>query len=71
MHFSDPEGRFIIADVETEDRIMTLVSVYAPNEDNPTYFKHLTEKLCSFECDFIVFGGDFNLNKCKEDPRSY
>ena len=58
---TDPEGRFIIADIETEDRVMTLVNVYAPNEDNPTFFKHVSEKLSSFECDFIVFGGDFNL----------
>ena len=53
--FTDPEGRFIIADIETEDRVMMLVNVYAPNEDNPTFFKHVSEKLSSFECDFIVF----------------
>ena len=56
--FTDPKGRFIIADIETEDRVMKLVNVYAPNEDNLTFFKHISEKLSSFECDF---GGDFNL----------
>jgi len=29
--------------------------------DNPTYFKNVNEKLSSFECDFMVFVGDFNL----------
>ena len=38
-HSSDPEGRFIIADIDTGDKIMTLVNVYAPNEDNPAFFR--------------------------------
>ena len=37
-HSSDPEGRFIIADIDTGDKIMTLVNVYAPNEDRPAFF---------------------------------
>ena len=37
------------------------MDVYAPNKDNPTCFKNVSEKLSSFECDFMVFGGDFNL----------
>ena len=37
-HSSDPEGRFIIADIDTGDKIMTLVNVYAPNEDSPAFF---------------------------------
>ena len=60
-HSSDPEGRFIIADIDTGDKIMTLVNVYAPNEDNPAFFRNVREKLCSFECVFVIFGGDFNL----------
>ena len=60
-HFADPEGRFIITDIDTGDKIMTLVNVYAPNEDNPAFFRNVREKLCSFECVFVIFGGDFNL----------
>ena len=40
---------------------MTLVNAYAPNEDNPAFFRNVRDKLCSFECDFVIFGGDFNL----------
>ena len=60
-HFADPEGRFIITDIDTGDKIMTLVNVYAPNEDNPAFFRNVREKLCSFECVVVIFGGDFNL----------
>ena len=59
-HFADPGERFIIADIDTGDKIMKLVNVYAPNEDNPASFRNVRDKLCSFECDFVVFGGDFN-----------
>ena len=60
-YFAAPEGRFIIADIVTGDETMTLVNVYAPNEDNPAFFRNVREKQCSFECDFIALGGDFNL----------
>ena len=32
---SDPEGRFVIADVKTEGKILTLADIYAPNDENP------------------------------------
>ena len=60
-HFADPEGRFIITDIDTGNKIMTLVNVYAPNEDNPAFFRNVRDKLCSFECDFIIFWGDFEF----------
>ena len=57
----DPEGRFIIADIEIQDKTLTLVNIYAPNKNEPTFFQNVCEKLSSFDCDFIIFGGDFNL----------
>ena len=59
--FSDPNGRFIIVDVKMENRIITLVNIYAPNNDNPAFFKNVLNHLLSFHCDDIVWGGDFNL----------
>ena len=60
-HFADQEGRFIITDIVTGDKIMTLVNAYASNKDNQAFLRNVHDKLCSFECDFVVFGGDFNL----------
>ena len=59
--FADPNGRFIIVDVKMVNRIMTLVNICAPNDDNPAFFKNLLSHLLSFNCDDIVLGGDFNL----------
>ena len=58
---SDPEGRFVIADVKTEGKILTLANIYVPNEDNPTFFKNVLNQLISFDCGEIVLGGDYNL----------
>ena len=37
--FCDPEGRFIICDIKIEQFCITLTSIYAPNNDNPGFFK--------------------------------
>ena len=57
--YTDPEGRSINADVETEEKILTLVNIYAPNRDDPIFFRGVSEKMLPFEWDLIVFGGVF------------
>ena len=59
--YSDQEGRFNIIDMKTDNKILTLVNIYAPNNDNPTFFQNLLDHLLSFECEEIIMGGDFNL----------
>ena len=58
---SDPDGRYIFCDFKAEDKIWTLLNVYAPNQDEPTFFEQIQDLLASFECEQIIFGGDFNL----------
>ena len=41
--YCDPEGRFIISDSNTIDKIKTLANVYAPNKDEPHFFQKVTE----------------------------
>ena len=40
---------------------MTLANIYAPNDDNPTFFKNVLNQLISFDCGEIVLGGDYDL----------
>ena len=40
---------------------MTLVNIYAPNNDNPAFFQNLLCHILSFECEEVIVGGDFNL----------
>ena len=58
--FTDKEGRFVIIDLEIDDKIITLVNIYAPNTDSPEFFDSILIQLESFECQSFIFGGDFN-----------
>ena len=59
--FLDPSGRFIICDIKTDEKLFTLANIYAPNEDNPVFFKQVFNHLHDFVCEEIILGGDFNL----------
>ena len=47
--------------MKMDNKILTLVNIYAPNNDNPTFFQNLRDHLLCFECEEIIMGGDFNL----------
>ena len=59
--FSYPEGRFVMVDIRLESRILTLVNIYALNEDKPTFFQNVVNQLLCFDCSKIILGEDFNL----------
>ena len=46
--------------MKIDNKIVTLVNIYAPNNDNPTFFQNLLDQILSFECE-VIMGGDFNL----------
>ena len=59
--FCDPNGRFIICDIETEQKCVTLATLYASNVDDPRFFELFFDNLYDFDCDEIIIGGDFDL----------
>ena len=59
--YLDTNGRFIICDIETEGKCITLATLYAPNEDEPSFFQDFFYHLSDFRCDDLIIGGDFNL----------
>ena len=60
--WSDDEGRCIICDITVNDRRIVLCNIYAPNNDQPSFFEKVFDIL---EGDFPegerIIGGDFNL----------
>ena len=50
-----------MVDIKLESKILTLVNIYAPNEDKPTFFQNVLNQLLCFDCSEIVLGADFNL----------
>ena len=68
--FADPSGRYIVYDIKTDEKLFTLANIYAPNEDDPTFFKQVFDHLHDFACKEIILGGDFNLVlDVKEDKK--
>ena len=59
--YCDPEGCFIICDKTTKGKQLTLVNLYAPNDDDPNFFTSVSEHLADFQCDEVIIGGDYNL----------
>ena len=60
-NYIDPAGRYIVCDLTSNRKLVTLVNVYAPNNGDPNFFKILAEHIEDFQKDEIVIGGDFNL----------
>ena len=59
---TDTEGRFIIMCLTINDRKITLMNVYGPNQDDPVFFELLKRKLETRNDDEnIIIGGDFNV----------
>ena len=56
----DSEGRYIITDLKEEEQIITIVVLYAPNEDKPSFFGQISELVRERSENKIVIG-DFNL----------
>ena len=59
--YSDPNGRFIICDIITDNKSVTVAALYAPNDDDPSFFLNFFDHLNDFKCDEVIIGGDFNL----------
>ena len=61
--YTDPERRFIICHLNTNGKQITLVNIYAPNEDDPNFFISVFNQLLGFKCEEIIIGVDFMLKK--------
>lgn len=53
-------GLYIICELMANRKLLTLVNVYSPNDDDPNFFKTLADRMEDFQKDEIIIGGDFN-----------
>ncbi|KAJ8047886.1 LINE-1 reverse transcriptase-like [Holothuria leucospilota] len=60
-HTANLHGRYLIVDLKLLDKIITVVGIYDPNVDSPSFFKDLSNELSNFHCDTNVMAGDFNF----------
>ena len=66
--YRDIEGRVIIIDLTHNCQIVTIVVVYAPNEDSPEFFGNIAKLLRSRQ-ELKIIIGDFNLTLCVDKDR--
>ena len=57
---SDPEGRYILLDFKLESCRFTLICLYAPNEDQPSFFESILKMSEKFD-GYRIVAGDFNI----------
>ena len=54
----DEKGNLLIVDIEINSRIIRLVNVYGPNNDDPNFYKAIKDKCEDKQC---IMGGDWNV----------
>lgn len=59
--YSDNSGNFIILRVTINSKEYVLINIYAPNRDDPDFFRNINHILNGVNCDNIIIGGDWNL----------
>ena len=57
-HTIDQRGRLVTVNVNTDMGIITLMSVYGPNKDEPQFFKQMIDRDHEQK---LIIGGDFNI----------
>ena len=58
---SDKSGYFIILDITLNRKKITLINIYGPNNDNPSFFLNILKTIEEFKNDEYIICGDFNL----------
>ena len=56
----DPEGRFILSEIDFEEKQLLLGNIYGPNEDSPIFFENIKSELTNLDTTSVILGGDWN-----------
>ena len=57
----DIGGNFLILDLLIKDLDITLINIYGPNSDSPSFYDNISEIVKEFDNTFKIFCGDWNL----------
>jgi len=53
-------GRYIMVVGTIGEITISIINIYAPNEENETFFKNIANTVSSYGQGMIILGGDFN-----------
>ena len=57
---SDDSGNFLIMKIEVDSISYVIANIYAPNRENPNFFRNIQTVINSFGENNIIIGGDWN-----------
>ena len=57
---SDPDGRYLIVSGRIESRHYTFLNIYAPNFDNPGFFRKVFNLIPDLSATHLIAAGDYN-----------
>ena len=55
------DGRQLAVDIELDEKKLSLMNIYAPNEDKPEFFVRMLENISKLKNADTIIGGDLNL----------
>ena len=55
------EGNFVLVVIKINNNTLTLLNIYGPNDDTPSFYKYIETLIQEVPQDNIVVGGDFNF----------
>ena len=58
---TDENGNFMILVMVIEDKEVTLVNIYGPNNDNPQFYEQMKQQIEEFKNDHVIKCGDWNM----------
>ena len=59
-HYSN-DGNFVLIVIKVNNNLLTLISIYGPNDDTPSFYKHIDSLLEQAPQENVIIGGDFNF----------
>ena len=60
-YFTDNAGSMMQLVLKLESMTLNLITLYAPNNDDPSFFKDINQLLTNTPADYAIICGDFNL----------
>ena len=59
--YADSTGRFLLTEIEINDKNLVICNVYAPNKDDSNFFDTFFTEGNNFSKANLILGGDWNL----------
>jgi exonuclease III len=61
IYIDEISGNYVILDTIICGKKLTLASIYGPNDDNPTFFENIFNKIKNIDNEYAIICGDWNL----------